>query len=70
MPTWLNGLNQQKGNRMRTIQIITEIEIEDDVKPQRVVDWFSAGLDNAEYEELDGYDIDPDKVSIGLSYLK
>ncbi len=55
---------------MKTIQIITEVEIDDDVKPQSVVDWFSAGLDNAEYEELDGYDIDPDKVAIGISYLK
>lgn len=54
---------------MKIIKIITDIEIEDDVDPQGVVDWFSAGLDNAEYEALDGYDIDPDKVSIGISYL-
>lgn len=55
---------------MKTIQIITEIEIEDDVSPQSVVDWFSAGLDNAEYEELDGYDVNPESVAIGISYLK
>lgn len=54
---------------MRTLKIVTEIEVEDDVNTKSVVDWFSAGLDNAEYEELDGYEVNPDDVSIGISYL-
>lgn len=55
---------------MKTIRIMTEVEIEDDVNPEDVVEWFSAGNDNVAYEELDSYEEGlSEKVSVGISYL-
>lgn len=55
---------------MKTLKIITEVEVEDDVNPQYVIDWLSAGHDNLPYEELDSVEYElSEKVSVGISYL-
>lgn len=55
---------------MKTLKIVTEVEVEDDVNPQDVIDWLSAGHDNLPYKELDYIEDElSEKVSVGISYL-
>lgn len=52
----------------RTLRIVTLVELENDANPTDVSDWISGHLDNISYEFLEDMGIDPNDVSIGISF--